>query len=106
MRPLEYIMSITQSQIMKPADPSQNIKLAQQTQMMIDEHIKNNESVTKISDEVNTESMAHINDGMNHSSQNFSHHKNHDHNNHSNEQDVPDKGMLDKNNGKNLDIFC
>ncbi|MGL4562746.1 MAG: hypothetical protein ACRCVW_02680 [Brevinema sp.] len=104
MRPLEHVMSITQSQNLKPIDPSQDLKHAQQAQILSEQNEKQKESISKISDHNNTELMNNIKSGLNNSSQQ------HFQENHESasqpEQQVVEKAILDEHNGKNIDIIC
>ena len=102
IKPINMMMAITQSQTLKPLDSDHNIKFAQQAQTIVNQHQKNKESVVRIPDDENhTEIMDTIKQGMNDFQEDPDsqyHHKEED-------QDVPEKSLLDDNNGHSIDII-
>ncbi|MGL4394029.1 MAG: hypothetical protein ACRCS8_02265 [Brevinema sp.] len=106
MRPLEHIMTITQSQHLKPLDSSQDLKHAQQTQNLSDQNLKQKESVSKIPDNTQTDLMGGIRNGLAQQDPNSQHHH-HDHHHEQmlKEEKVAEKEILDEFHGQNLDIM-
>lgn len=101
VKPLDIMMTITQSQHVKSPDADHNIKHAVQEEQLALQNLKNKESVAKIPDEENnTEIMDTIKQGMGNNDS-------HSHNafNKENELEIIEKALLDDDNGHNLDII-
>lgn len=103
IKPIDMMMTITQSQNIKSQESDQNIKHAIQAQQLADQNTRSKEAVSRIPDDDNhTEVMDTIKQGMTDNNGEFnssSHHK------HSEEEEIPDKALLDEDNGHSLDIM-
>lgn len=102
IKPIDMMMTITQSQTLKPLDSDYNIKHAQHAEIILEQNLKNKESVIRIPDDENhTEVMDTIKHGMDNSS--FHHHQ--EEKNGKDEKDIPEKSLLDDDNGNTIDIL-
>ena len=103
IKPINMMMAITQSQTLKPPDSDHNIKYAQHAQTITNQHQKNKESVVRIPDDENhTEIMDTIKQGMN----DFQEDTNNSQHHHKEEDlDIPEKSLLDDDNGHSIDII-
>ncbi|MGL4389184.1 MAG: hypothetical protein ACRCTJ_07325 [Brevinema sp.] len=106
MRPLEHIMTITQSQHLKPLDSSQDLKHAQQTQLLSDQNTKQKESVSKISTDTQSELTNGVKNGLGQSNSNLDYQEDHFSSNQHHDDKVTEKEILDENHGKNIDVIC
>ncbi|MGL4676664.1 MAG: hypothetical protein ACRCWI_03240 [Brevinema sp.] len=103
IKPLDMMMAITNSQNTKPLDSDQNIKHMTQVQHLVEQNIKQKESVSKIPEEDNhTEIMDTIKQGMTDTNGEFHPHQ---HKNFHEDKEYPEKALLDEDNGHSLDII-
>lgn len=104
VRPLDWVMTITQSQNLQKHDPTSITKLQQQY-LLNEQNQKNKESVTKIPDnDHNTESMEPLKNGMQNNSQ-FSSQQSQQHFSPQSNENTPEKAILDDDNGHSIDIL-
>ena len=103
IKPINMMMAITQSQTLKPLDSDHDIKYAQHAQTIVNQNQKNKESVVRIPDDENhTEIMDTIKQGMN----DFQEDTNNSQHHHKEEDlDIPEKSLLDDDNGHSIDII-
>lgn len=102
IKPINMMMAITQSQTLKPPDSDHNIKYAQHAQTIVNQNLKNKESVVRIpNDENHTEIMDTIKQGMN----DFQEESSAQHHYKEEDLDIPEKSLLDDNNGHSIDII-
>ncbi len=103
IRPIDVMMSITQSQNLKSPESDHSLKHAQQSQMLTDQNIKAKESVIKIPDDENdTEVMDTIKQGM--TDGHAEDHLDSSHPKHQ-EKEISEKELLDEANGHSIDIM-
>lgn len=104
VRPLDWVMTITQSQNLQKYDPTSITKLQQQY-LLNEQNQKSKESVTKIPDnDHNTESMEPLKNGMQNNSQ-FSSQQSQQKFHSESHESIPEKAILDNNNGHSIDIL-
>lgn len=104
VRPLDWVMTITQSQNLQKHDPTSIVKL-QQEYLLNEQNQKNKESVTKIANnDHNTESMEPLKNGMQNNSQ-FSSQQFQQNSHSQTHESIPEKAILDNNNGHSIDIL-
>ncbi|MGL5956391.1 MAG: hypothetical protein ACRC0X_07315 [Brevinema sp.] len=103
IKPIDMMMTIANSQTIKPHDSDQAIRHMTQAQHLVDQNIKHKESVSRIPEEENhTEIMDTIKQGMTDTNGEFHPHdnkKSHE------EKEYPEKALLDEDNGHSLDII-
>ena len=102
IKPIDMMMTITQSPTLKRLDADYNIKHAQHAEILLEQNLENIEAVKRIpGDENHPDVMDIIKHGMD-IPPSHHHQKKKDE---KNEKDFPEKSLLDDDNGNTIDIL-
>ncbi|MGL5722572.1 MAG: hypothetical protein ACRCY4_09260 [Brevinema sp.] len=103
MEPLNYVMSVAQSQNFHRAEPSQTVLTAQQQNQIAEHQHKVQETVGAIGENTtNSHEMSSLNAGVGSGA-----HEHHPHEEHPQQEHpiIPEKALLDEGTGDHLDIL-
>ncbi|MGL4367860.1 MAG: hypothetical protein ACRCTQ_06245 [Brevinemataceae bacterium] len=105
LRVIDVLMSITQSQNLKPIDPNHTVKSGYAAQLINEQNSKNKESIARIPEQSSqTEIADMIKHGMGNDTFQSSHHPQQS-SPMSEESSSSPKALLDDKNGNSIDIF-